>query len=82
MIVECNDKNSYYVEALGIYEEKGIKDNVLDRVPKAGERFYVTKERLDVLLGNNRHNEVFVKLVEEPKKEEAPKKTIKKKKTK
>lgn len=82
MVVECNDKNSYYVEALGVYEEKGIKDNVLDRIPKAGERFYVTQERLKVLLGENKHNEVFVKLVEEKQEVEAPKKPIKKKKTK
>jgi hypothetical protein len=81
-MVECNNNDSYYVEALGVYEEKGIKDNGLDRIPKAGDRFYVTKERLNVLLGNNKHNLVFVKVVEEPKEEKTPKKVVKKKKTK
>lgn len=70
----------FLVEALDTYEKKNIIDNGLGRVPKAGEQFEVSKERLDVLLGNNTHNAVFVKLVE--KEETKPTKNIKKKKTK
>lgn len=55
----------YEVEALEIYEKESISDSELKRVPKAGERFIVSKERLDVLLGENPHNKVFVKLIGE-----------------
>ena len=40
----------FLVEALDTYEKKNIIDNGLGRVPKAGEQFEVSKERLDVLL--------------------------------
>lgn len=74
------------VEALDTYEKKNIRDNELNRIPKPGERFEVTEERLKVLLGNNTHNQVFVKIVEETKTEglkEGTKETKKKtKKTK
>ena len=83
-MIKCNELagNMYLVEALDTYKTHNIQDNTLGRIPKAGERFEVTKDRLDVLLGKNAHNLVFVKVIEEPKKEEKPKKTIKKKKTK
>ena len=85
-MIKCNEigGNMYLVEALDTYKENNIQDNVLGRIPAPGERFEVSKERLDILLGKNKHNLVFVKQVEEPKKEEPKKekKPIKKKKTK
>ena len=54
----------YEVEALDTYERLNISDNELKRIPKAGEKWEVSKERLDVLLGNNNYKEIFVKLVE------------------
>ena len=56
------------VEALKTYEENSISDNELNRVPKEGETWEVSKERLEVLLGNNSYGKVFVKVVEEKKK--------------
>ncbi len=57
------------VEALDTYEKYNITDGELKKVPKAGEQFEVTKERLNVLLGNNSGNRVYVKIIE-PVKEE------------
>ena len=69
------------VEALDTYTNFNVTDAELGRVPKEGEQFEVTKERLNVLMGNNASGRVFVKIVE-PVKE--VKKTIlpKKKETK
>ena len=72
----------YLVEALDIYEKDNITDNELERIPKAGERFEVSKERLDVLLGENEHGKVFVKLVGEIKPTEKETKKPTKKTTK
>ena len=71
------------VEALDTYEKFNITDAGLGRVPKAGEQFEVTKERLNVLLGNNASGKVFVKIVEpvkEVKKAILPRKETKRKK--
>ena len=71
------------VEALDTYEKFNISDSELKRVPKAGEQFEITKERLNVLMGNNSMNKVFVKIVEpvkEEKKAIMPKKETKRKK--
>lgn len=57
----------YRVEALNTYEEYNVTDIVLGYVPKAGETFIVDRERLDVLLGENDGNRVYVKVVEEIK---------------
>ena len=64
------------VEALKTYEENSISDNELNRIPKEGETWEVSKERLEVLLGNNSYGKVFVKVVEEKK---PAKRTTKKK---
>lgn len=83
-MIKCNeiDKSMYVVEALPTYKENSIADSVLGYIPKPGEQFEVTKERLDVLLGKNERELVFVKVIAEPKKEEVkPKKSVKKKKT-
>ena len=72
------------VEALDTYEKLGVIDNELKRIPKAGEQFTITKERLNVLMGNNELGKTFVKIVEpteEKKKAILPtKKVIKRKK--
>lgn len=71
------------VEALDTYEKFNITDSELGRVPKAGEQFEITKERLNILAGNNAMNKVFVKVVEpvkEIKKAVLPKKETKRKK--
>ena len=73
------------VRATDKYEKLNIKDEILNRIPKAGEVFEVSDERFKVLSGNNEYNEVFVeKYIEveiatvKPKVERAVKKTIKK----
>ena len=58
----------YEVEALRIYQEENIRDNQLGRIPKTGEHWKVTKERLDILRGENKYNKNFVKLIKEHKK--------------
>lgn len=71
------------VEALDTYSNFNVIDSELGRVPKAGEQFEVTKERLNILLGNNESGRVFVKIVEpvkEVKKAVLPKKEVKRKK--
>ena len=71
MKIECNNigGSMYLVEALDTYKTRNIPDKALQRIPEPGEKFEVSKERLDVLLGNNSYNLAFVKLVEEPKEE-------------
>lgn len=72
------------VEALDTYEQFNVTDAGLGRVPKAGEQFEVTKERLNILLGNNDSGRVYVKIVEPVKEEKKAilptKKTTKRKK--
>lgn len=82
-MIKCNEigGNMYLVEALDTYKENNIQDNVLGRIPAPGEQFEVCKERLEVLLGNNSHKLVFVKVIKAPE-EKQEKRTIKKKKTK
>jgi len=63
----------YEVEALPTYEDYRIKDQELNRVPKAGEHWTVTKARLDVLNGKNSKKTRFVKLVNTYKKDELSK---------
>ncbi len=57
-------KTKYKVEALPVYEERKITDSDLNRVPKAGESWIVTKERKDILSGENVYKEVFVNVIE------------------
>ena len=86
---ESNHKEENMIEviALDTYEKENISDAGLGYIPKEGEHFKVSKDRLDVLLGNNPYKKAFVKEVEEekatapaPKEEKAilPKKTKKK----
>lgn len=80
---EEDKKMKVKVEALDTYEKFNVSDGQLGRVPRAGEQFEVTKERLNVLLGNNAGGRVYVKIVEpaaEIKKAILPKKETKRKK--
>lgn len=54
----------YKVEALNTYDKYNIIDLDLGYIPKAGETFIVSKDRLDVLLGENKDNRVYVKVIE------------------
>ena len=67
------------VEALGTYKQFNVIDTELGRVPDEGEQFEITKERLNILTGNNELGKVFVKIVE-PVKQEVKKATLPKKK--
>ena len=67
------------VEALDTYVKYNTTDSELGRIPKEGEQFIITKERLNVLLGNNELGRVFVKVVEPV--EEIKKAVVPKKKT-
>ena len=58
-------KEDYLVEALDTFEKLHIIDNELKRIPKAGERYKVSEDRLYVLLGDNRFKQAFVKEVSE-----------------
>jgi hypothetical protein len=73
------------VKATDEYVKRNLKDKELDRIPKEGEIFEVSKERYEVLTNNNPYNVIFVEKVEEietatikPKIEKAVKKTTKK----
>ena len=66
------------VEALNTYEKNSIKDLELNRVPKTGEQFEVTEERLKVLLGENKHKKTFVKVVQSNDEEKPKSKKSKK----
>lgn len=70
---EENKKMKYKVRATDEYAKKGLKDAVLDRIPKAGEVFEVTEDRFVMLNGNNSYKAVFVEKVKEV--ETAKKKT-------
>ena len=52
------------VKATNKYEEKGIRDNELGRIPKTGEVFEVSEERFKVLSGMNSYGVKFVELLE------------------
>lgn len=61
----------YTVEALRVYQEKSIKDSELNRIPQRGEQWETSKERLDILLGDNRYKQPMVKLVGTRKRNES-----------
>lgn len=56
------------VRALDTYQILGVKDEVLKRIPKAGEVFEVSEDRLKTLLEENDYNAIFVEVIEEPTK--------------
>lgn len=65
-----DEMNSLYeVAATSRYKEQNRKDAELGRIPVPGEKWFVTKERLDVLLGENKTKDTYVKLIRKIKKE-------------
>lgn len=55
----------YLVEATDAYFENGVTDGDLGFVPRPGHQWCVDEERLEVLLGNNSSNTVYVTVVKE-----------------
>lgn len=55
----------YLVKALNAYKEHNLLDNELGFIPEEGYEWEVSKERLDVLLGENGFGIKFVELVKE-----------------
>lgn len=55
----------YLVKATDAYIRRGLVDAYLKRIPKVGETFSVSEDRLYSLLGENRYGEQFVEIVEE-----------------
>lgn len=55
---------TYKVKATSLYETLKCKDAELNRIPKRGEIWEVSYDRLQVLLGDNSRNKKFVELVE------------------
>ena len=49
------------VIALNTYKKLGVLDQELGRTPEEGEVLEITKERFDVLSGNNLYKVAFVK---------------------
>lgn len=58
-------KKLYKVKALNTYREKNNTDVELKMVPDPGYTWIVTKQRLDVLLGENPGHDVYVEVIEE-----------------
>ena len=59
------------VEALDTYEKHFRIDAQLNRIPKKGERWYIEdKDRVELLLGENKYNEPYIKVVNILKKDE------------
>lgn len=52
------------VIALDTYEKLNIRDTKEEAIIKKGTKFKVDRDRLNILLGNNKYNEPFVKLKE------------------
>ena len=80
---EEDRKMKVEVEALDTYVRFNVSDNELGRVPQPGERWEVSKDRLNTLLGNNASGRVYVKIVEpvkQVKKAVLPKKETTKRK--
>ncbi len=59
---QIKDKH-FEVEALRAYQDKNLQDGQLHRIPKKGERWVVPYERLVELLGENKLQIPFVKIV-------------------
>lgn len=53
------------VKALDTYIRKNIQDKELNRIPKPGEVIEISKERLNLLLGDNPYKEAFIELLDD-----------------
>lgn len=58
----------YTVAALPAYQEKGLRDATLDKIPRSGEQWDIDYDRLLTLQGNNKHHINFVREVSKRKK--------------
>lgn len=56
-------KAKYLVEALNTYQQKRFTDIELGTIPSPGSQWIVSKDRLDLLLGENETQEQYVKLI-------------------
>lgn len=63
----------YEVAALNTYQERHTIDAELGFIPEPGYKWFVTKERLDNLTGNNKFNRQYVELIRTVKKEDISK---------
>lgn len=76
------------VVATNKYQELGVMDNTLQRIPMEGEEFEITEDRFKVLNGDNSYKVSFVKPLDtyiqevETNKKEVKKETATKKTTK
>ena len=57
----------YKVKALRAYQDPHLKDKKLDRIPDIGEEWWISKDRLDMLLGENPYNTTFVEVIDKRK---------------
>lgn len=64
-------KSLYKVKARGIYQETHCRDIQLDRIPNEGDCWIVDKDRLDILLGENPQEYIYVDVIEKISREEA-----------
>ena len=56
-------KNKYLVSATKAYKDYHATDCELGYIPEEGEEWVVSKERLDILLGENNFNQKYVEIV-------------------
>ncbi len=68
------------VKATNQYESLNLKDKELNRIPKEGEVFEISKERYDYLTLGNEYKVAFVEKVEDEEKIETATKKVKKEK--
>ena len=53
------------VRATEEYEKRGMRAVEIKRIPKKGEIFETTKEKFEILNGNNKYNAIFVEEVKD-----------------
>lgn len=64
------------VKATNKYEKLNLRDNELNRIPKAGEKWEVSEARYEVLTKTNKYGVAFVEKVEEAKEIETATKKV------
>ena len=76
-VLDIKEGKIMLVKATDKYEKLNLKDNELNRIPKKGEEFEVSKERYKVLTQTNKFNVAFVEKVEQNKEIETATKKVK-----
>ena len=69
-------KMRFVVEALDTYKQKKLIDAELGRRPEPGERWEVSKERMELLTGNNPQGLQFVRVIETKEEEDDRKEKV------